>query len=74
MQITDIDSAEGLNDVEADRVLDFVDSFVHVHNIEKSGINVNTGSVCLIFQTFRVLTDDERFVIFGNMELLGMYA
>ena len=74
MQITDIDSAEGLNDAETDRVLDFVDSFVHVHNIEKSGINVNTCSVYVIFQTFRVLTDDGTFAIFGDMELLETYA
>ena len=74
MQITDIDSAEGLNDAETDRVLDFVDSFVHVHNIEKSGINVNTGSVCPIFQPARVLTDDGTFAIFGDMELLEAYA
>ena len=74
VQTTDIDSAEGFNNAETDRVLDFVDSFVHVHNIEKSGINVNTGSVCPIFQPTRVLTDNERFVIFGDMELLEMYA
>lgn len=74
MQITDIDSAEGLNDAETDRVLDFVDSFVHVHNIEKSGINVNANSVYFIIQLTRVLTDNERFVIFGDMELLEMYA
>lgn len=74
MQITDIDSAEGLNDAETDRVLDFVDSFVHVHNIEKSGINVSTNSVYFIIQLARVLTDNERFVIFGDMKLLEMYA
>ena len=74
VQITDIDSAEGLNDAETDRVLDFVDSFVHVHNIEKSGINVSTNSVYFIIQLTRVLTDNERFVIFGDMELLEMYA
>ena len=49
VQAADIDSAEGLNDAETDRVLDSGDSFVHVHNIEKSGINVNTGPVYLIF-------------------------
>ena len=74
MQITDIDSAEGFNNAETDRVLDFVDSFVHVHNIEKSGINVNTNSVYFIIQLTRVLTDGERFVIFGDMELLEAYA
>ena len=74
MQITDIDSAEGLNDAETDRVLDFVDSFVHVHNIEKSGINVSTNSVYFIIQLARVLTDGKRFVIFGDMELLEAYA
>ena len=74
VQITDIDSAEDLNDAETDRVLDFVDSFVHVHNIEKSGINVSTNSVYFIIQLARVLTDNERFVIFGDMKLLEMYA
>lgn len=74
VQTADIDSAEGFNDIEADRVLDFVDSFVHVHNIEKSGINVNTNSVYFIIQIAWVLTDGERFVIFGDMKLLEMYA
>ena len=74
MQVADIASAESLNDAETDRVLDFVDSFVHVHNIEKSGINVNTGSVCPIFQPARVLTDDERFVIFGYTISQETYA
>lgn len=74
VQAADIASAEGLNDAETDRVLYSGNSFVHVHNIEKSGINVNTGSVCPIFQLARVLTGDERFVIFGDMELLEMYA
>lgn len=74
MQVADIASAEDLNDAETDRVLYSGDSFVHVHNIEKSGINVNTGSVCPIFQPARVLTDGEMFVIFGDMELLEAYA
>ena len=74
VQAADIDSAEDLNDAEIDSVLDFVDSFVHVHNIEKSGINVNTNSVYFIIQLARVLTDNERFVIFGDMKLLEMYA
>lgn len=74
MQITDIDSAEGLNDAETDRVLDFVDSFVHVHNIEKFRIIVNVNSVYFIIQIAWVLTDEETFAIFGDMELLEMYA
>ena len=74
VQAADIDSTEGLNDAETDRVLDFVDSFVHVHNIEKSGINVSTNSVYFIIQLARVLTDGKRFVIFGDMKLLEMYA
>ena len=74
VQAADIASTEGFNDAETDRVLYSGDSFVHVHNIEKSGINVNTGSVCLIFQPARVLTDDGTFAIFGDMELLETYA
>lgn len=74
MQATDIASAEGLNDAETDEIFDAVDSFVHVHNIEKSGINVNANSVYFIIQIAWVLTDNERFVIFGDMELLRMYA
>ena len=74
VQATDIDSAEGLNDVETDRVLDSGDSFVHVHNIEKSRINVNTNSVYLIFQPAWVLTDGETFVIFGYTVLPEAYA
>ena len=74
VQAADIDSAEGLNDAETDRVLDSGDSFVHVHNIEKSGINVNTGPVYLIFQPAGVLTDGETFVIFGYTVLSETYA
>lgn len=51
-----------------------MDLSVHVHNIEKSGINVNTGSVYLIFQPARVLTDNERFVIFGDTTLPEAHA
>ena len=74
VQAADIDSAEGLNDAEADRVLDSGDSFVHVHNIEKSGINVNTGSVYLVFQPAGVLTVGGTFVIFGDTVLPEAYA
>ena len=74
VQAADIASAEDFNNAQADRVLDSGDSSVHVHNIEKYGINVNTGSICPIFQLARVLTDNERFVIFGDMKLLEMYA
>ena len=74
VQAADIAPAEDLNDAEADRVLDSGDSFVHVHNIEKSGINVNTGPVYLIFQPARVLTDDGTFAIFGDTVLSETYA
>ena len=74
VQAADIAPAEGLNDAETDRVLDSGDSFVHVHNIEKSGINVNTNSVYLIFQPAWVLTDGETFVIFGYTVLPEAYA
>ena len=74
MQVADIASAEDSNNPETDRVLDFGDSFVHVHNIEKFRIIVNVNSVYLIFQPAWVLTDDETFAIFGDMELLEMYA
>ena len=74
MQITEIAEAEDLDNAETDSVLDFVDSFVHVHNIEKSGINVNTGSVYLIFQPAWVLTDDGTFAIFGDTTLSEAYA
>lgn len=72
MDVTD--TANNVNDAETNEMFDVVDSFVHVYNIEKFGINVNTNSVYLIFQITWVLTDDERFVIFGDMELLEMYA
>lgn len=72
MDVTD--AANNVNDAETNEMLDVVNSFVHVHNIEKFRIIVNTNSVYLIFQITWVLTDDERFVIFGDMELLEMYA
>ena len=75
VQVMDItDAANNVNDAETNEMLDVVNSFVHVHNIEKFRIIVNTNSVYFIFQTTWVLTDDERFVIFGDMELLEMYA
>ena len=67
-------SANNVNDAETNEMFDVVNSFVHVHNIEKFRIIVNTNSIYFIFQSTRVLTDDERFVIFGDMELLEMYA
>lgn len=75
VQVMDFtDAANNVNDAETNEMLDVVNSFVHVHNIEKFRIIVNTNSVYFIFQSTWVLTDDERFVIFGDMELLGMYA
>lgn len=72
MDVTD--AANNVNDAETNVMFDVVNSFVHVHNIEKFRIIVNTNSVYFIFQITWVLTDDERFVIFGDMELLEMYA
>lgn len=72
MDVTD--AANNVNDAETNEMLDVVNSFVHVHNIEKYRIIVNTNSIYFIFQITWVLTDDERFVIFGDMELLEMYA
>ena len=74
MQAADIASAEDFNNAQADRVLDSGDSFVHVRNIEKSGINVNTGSVYLVFQPAGVLTDDGTFAIFRDTTLSEAYA
>jgi len=58
-----------------------IDDFEKLHinllfdyNIEKYRINVNTNSVYFIIQITWVLTDGKRFVIFGDMELLEMYA
>ena len=58
-----------------------IDDFEKLHinllfdyNIEKYRINVNTNSVYSIIQITWVLTDGKRFVIFGDMELLEMYA
>lgn len=58
-----------------------IDDFEKLHinllfdyNIEKYRIIVNTNSVYFIIQITWVLTDGKRFVIFGDMELLEMYA
>lgn len=75
VQIMDVtDAANNVNDAETNVMFDVVNSFVHVHNIEKFRIIVNTNSIYFIFQITWVLTDDERFVIFRDMELLWMYA
>jgi hypothetical protein len=68
------DAANNVNDAETNEMFDVVNSFVHVHNIEKFGINVNTNSVYFIIQITWVLTDGKRFVIFRDMKLLEMYA
>lgn len=68
------DAANHIDNAQADRVLDSDDSSVHVRNIEKSGINVNTGSVYLVFQPAGVLTDDGTFAIFGDTTLSEAYA
>ena len=67
-------AANNTNDIDVNEMSHVVNSFIHVHNIEKFRINVNTNSVYFIIQITWVLTDDERFVIFGDMELLEMYA
>ena len=75
VQVMDVtDTANNVNDAETNEMFDVVDSFVHVHNIEKFRIIVNTNSVYFIIQITWVLTDDERFVIFGDMELLEIYV
>lgn len=75
VQIMDVtNTANNVNDAETNEMFDVVNSFVHVHNIEKYRINVNTNSIYFIIQITWVLTDDKRFVIFGDMELLEMYA
>ena len=67
-------TANNVNDAETNEMFDVVNSFVHVYNIEKFRIIVNTNSIYFIFQITWVLTDGKSFVIFGDMELLGMYA
>lgn len=75
MQVMDVtNAANNVNDTETNEMFDVVDSFVHVHNIEKYRINVNTNSIYLIFRITWVLTDDERFVIFGSIYLQRVYA
>ena len=75
VQIMDVtNTANNVNDAETNEMFDVVNSFVHVHNIEKFRIIVNTNSIYFIFQITWVLTDCKRFVIFGDMELLEMYA
>ena len=75
VQVMDVtDTANNVNDAETNEMFDVVDSFVHVYNIEKFGIIVNTNSVYFIIQITWVLTDGKRFVIFGDMELLEIYV
>ena len=72
VQVMDVtDTANNVNDAETNEMFDVVNSFVHVHNIEKFRIIVNTNSIYFIFQTTWVLTDDERFVIFRGHGITG---
>ena len=51
VQIMDVtDAANNVNDAETNEMFDVIDSFVHVHNIEIFGINVNVNSKYFVFQ------------------------
>ncbi len=65
VQVMDFtNTANNVNDADANKILDVINSFVHVHNIEKFEINVNTNSKYFIFQITWVLTDIELLAIF----------
>lgn len=64
-------TANNVNDAETNEMFDVVNSFVHVYNIEKFRIIVNTNSIYFIFQITWVLTDDKRFVIFRGHGITG---
>lgn len=51
VQVMDFtNAANNVNDAETNEMFDVVNSFVHVHNIEKIRINVNTNSKYFVFQ------------------------
>ena len=66
MDVTD--TANNVNDAETNEMFDVVNSFVHVHNIEKFRINVNTNSVYFIIQIVKDL------LYLGDMKLLEIYV
>lgn len=51
MNVTD--AANNVNDAETNEMFDVIDSFVHVHNIKKFRIIVNTNSKYFVFQLSR---------------------
>ena len=68
MQVMDVtDTANNVNDAETNEMFDVVNSFVHVHNIEKFGINVNTNSKYFVFQLILEASEPAEILVVNTI-------
>ena len=61
------DAANNVNDAETNEMFDVVNSFVHVHNIEKFGIIVNTNSKCFVFQLILEASEPAEILVVNTI-------
>ena len=65
MDVTD--TANNVNDAETNEMFDVVDSFVHVYNIEKFGIIVNTNSKYFVFQLILEASEPAEILVVNTI-------
>lgn len=65
MDVTD--TANNVNDAETNEMFDVVNSFVHVYNIEKFGINVNTNSKYFVFQLILEASEPAEILVVNTI-------
>ena len=68
VQVMDVtDTANNVNDAETNEMFDVVDSFVHVYNIEKFGIIVNTNSKYFVFQLILEASEPAEILVVNTI-------
>ena len=68
VQVMDVtDTANNVNDAETNEMFDVVNSFVHVHNIEKFGIIVNTNSKYFVFQLILEASEPAEILVVNTI-------
>lgn len=68
VQVMDVtDAANNVNDAETNEMFDVVNSFVHVHNIEKFRIIVNTNSKYFVFQLILEASEPAEILVVNTI-------
>ena len=65
MDVTD--AANNVNDAETNEMFDVVNSFVHIHNIEKFRIIVNTNSKYFVFQLILEASEPAEILVVNTI-------